>query len=181
VPWIVSNPIYAVESTGPPAPAVVANDAPGRRLRLRASTSEHDPSSSIEFARERVESAERLVIRYQLGGGARHSQYAALVIPVRQIARYNRLSFTGRADRPLRLSVQVRGETGERWQDSVYLDTTARAVTVSYDQLVHTTGPTTAGRPPMDQIRDLLFVLDTVNSVPGASGTVTIENLRYVQ
>ncbi len=184
VPWIVSNPIYAVPSTETLAPAAGAEaraQSPNRRLRLGAATSEHDPSSSVEIARETLEGTERLTMRYQLGSGVRRNQYAALVIPVRRIASFNRLSFTARADRPQRLSVQVRGETGERWQHSVYLDTTAGAITVDYDQLVHTVDPTRTGRPPMDQIRALLFVLDTVNTVPGASGTVTIEDLRYVR
>ncbi len=49
VPWIVSNPIYAVSPTEALAPSAgeeTRTQRPSRRLRLGAATSEHDPSSS---------------------------------------------------------------------------------------------------------------------------------------
>jgi hypothetical protein len=43
------------------------------------------------------------------------------------IAMYDRLVFTARADKPMRVSVQLRASQGEgeRWHRSVYLDSDA--------------------------------------------------------
>jgi hypothetical protein len=180
VPWVLSNPIHVDEV---PHALTEAEPQPERGpapLRLGAATVEHDPSSSIELTRESVDKVQMVRLTYELGGGPRQSQYVALVVPRNGIpARFNRLAFTGSASRPMRMSLQVRNEAGERWQRSVYLDSLPRTVRLEFDELTRIEHPNQAGRPPLDQVRAILAVVDTVNTTPGSSGTVTIEGLRF--
>ena len=59
--------------------------------------------------------------------GRRSSGARRSAMPPVNVADYDRLTFTARADRPMRISVQLRtldaGRTLRRWQRSVYLDT----------------------------------------------------------
>jgi hypothetical protein len=91
---------------------------------------------------------------------------------------YDRLLFTGRAEKPVRLSVQFRLETGERWRRSVYLDEAAREVVVFFDD-ARPVGTTSQRRLPLGQVRDVLFVVDTVNTKPGSAGQFWIDDVQY--
>jgi hypothetical protein len=180
VPWILSNPIAVVETEDTSEARAPRPERAPAQVRSTAATVEHDPSSSMEFAREIVDTVPVVRLRYRLGGGERHSQYAALVLP-RQSGippRFDRLSFSGSAGAPMRLSVQLRSQAGERWQRSVYLDATPRNVRVEFDEFAHALRTGEIGRPPLDGVRAILFVVDTVNTAPGSSGIVTIERLR---
>src|SRR5258705_11705104 len=71
----------------------------------------------------------QLRLRFAISGTAADSPYAAFAMPAgAAIAMYDRLVFTPRADRPMRLSVHLRAATGggERWDRAVYLDQTPR-------------------------------------------------------
>ena len=61
----------------------------------------------------------------------------------------------------------------------MYLDDTARTVTISFDEMVPIAEAT--GRPSLDEIRDLLFVVDTVHAKQGSSGQVWFDEIRYVR
>jgi hypothetical protein len=94
---------------------------------------------------------------------------------------YDRLMFTARADRPMRLSVQLRVPTagdGERWHRSIYLDETARDVSIFFDDMTPR-GVTTQRRPNLAMVRDVIFVVDTVNTKPGTAGQIWIDDVRY--
>lgn len=189
VPWILSNPIY------------VGHDPKTERPRdARARASEFAPQyengpaelwkieSSPEAAGEvdvvPAIGGTQLSVRYALGGAASASPYAALVMPAGPaLSGYDRLMFTGRADRPMRLSVQLRvpgGQQGERWHRSVYLDTTARDISVYFDDLTPR-GVTTRRRPVLSLVDSVLFVVDTVNTTLGGSGRIWIDNVRYAR
>ena len=91
----------------------------------------------------------------------------------------DRVAFTARADRPMRVSLQLRlpgGKDGERWRQSVYLDEQPRQITVRLRDLTPV-GVTTTRRPFVAPIQGLLFVVDTVNTKPGSAGTVWISNI----
>ena len=80
----------------------------------------------------------------------------------------------------MRVSVQLRRGAaggGERWQRSVYVDTFDQQRTVFFDDC--RAGRQTARRPTADStaIRSLLFVVDTTNTKPGASGRIWIRNV----
>jgi hypothetical protein len=103
-------------------------------------------------------------------------------MPVRTpLVRFDRLMFTARADRPMRLSVQVRVPTageGERWHRSFYLDEAGRDIVVWFDDMTPR-GPTSQARPNLAAVQHLLFVVDTVNTRPGTAGQLFIDDVRY--
>jgi hypothetical protein len=186
-PWIVSNPIYFGTDIRPPeratsddAPitetAVVYGDGPATDWRL-----EKNPAS--EGALDVVASVggTQLSLRYGLGGVLSEGPYVAAVVPVAvDVSQFDRLALTARAARPMRVSVQVRapeGTEGRRWKRSVYLDEAARAVTIRCADM--TPVDPASGPPPLANLRDLLVVVDTVNSEPGTGGQIWIDDLRY--
>ena len=83
----------------------------------------------------------------------------------------------------MRVSVQLRtgAEQGsERWRRSVYLDETARVVTIPFAAF----RPVRNGRaaaPPLDAITSLLFVVDTMNTALGSNGEFWIDDLAFVR
>ena len=122
-----------------------------------------------------------LRFRYGLAGGDSPGRVAALVFDTpRGTAPNDRLTFTIRAERPMRISVQLRmgddqGEASrERWQRSVYVDTADQERTIYFDDLMPV-GETHTSRPVFPAIRSMLFVVDTTNTKPGDSGRIWIK------
>jgi len=124
----------------------------------------------------------QLLFRYALGGTKSGSPFAAAVMPAgAALSQYDRLTFTARADRPTRLSVQLRvpkGQDGERWHRSIYLDTMAHPITIAFSDLTPL-GATSQPRPDLAAVQSVLFVVDTVNANIGASGQVWIDEIKY--
>jgi hypothetical protein len=76
----------------------------------------------------------------------------------------------------MRVSVQARHPgTGDRWQRSIYLDTEPRDVIVRFADMTPIGSSNTFDPGSADT---LLFVVDATNTLPGAAGTFTLENLR---
>ena len=120
-----------------------------------------------------------LLMRWAIGGTKSESPYVALAMPAGEsIATYDRLMFTSRADRPMRLSVQFRLANGERWRRSIYLDETSRQVSVFFAD-VRPVDVASPRRLPLNGVRDVLFVVDTVNAIPGTAGQVWIDDVKY--
>jgi predicted metal-dependent phosphoesterase TrpH len=184
-PWVSSNPIY-VRGAEPAAMPIITPlpDAAGSQpLFDGASTTgwrlEHDPNSQIAVDPAGMPGAPELRLRYALAGGVAAGQYVALVHDASDgVAPNGRLSFTVRAERPMRISVQLRvpggsGEAGERWQRSVYVDSFNQDRIVSFHEMTPV-GFTHTAAPRWSDVRSVLFVIDTVNTRPGASGRVWI-------
>ncbi len=180
-PWIVSNPIYVglAEPASSPAPQEAA---PGSVERYGLGTEwkiERDSRSTGS-----VESAEDggLVERsfqFRLGEGV--SPFVAAVTPeIDALRRAARIRFTGRADQPVRVSVQMRAPSareGERWQRSIYLDAHPRDVAIPLAEF-RSVGAAEGPGVRLDRIDTLLFVIDTTNSRPGRTGTIWLRDLR---
>jgi hypothetical protein len=191
VPWIVSNPIY------------VGRDAGGEAGRLKSAPTLAAPTQvaaqydngpangwTIEKSQASLAALDvvpavpgtQIAFRYALGGTRSASPFAAVVMPAgAALPGYDRLMFMGRADRPMRLSVQLRvpnGPAGERWQRSVYIDTMPKQITISFADLLPR-GATGQPRPDLSAVQSVLFVVDTVNADVGASGQVWIDDVRY--
>jgi hypothetical protein len=182
VPWIVSNPIYV----GVPAnrPAVPSRGAPTETVSIYtdgpapAWTVEHSPTAQGALDVVGSVGGTQLEFRYALSGVASASPYAALVVPVGpEFQQHTRITFMARADRPMRVSVQLRLPEGERWQRSVYVDETPRDVTVFFDETTPV-GSTATRRPALSQVQSLLFVVDTVNTPPGTAGRLFLDSVR---
>ena len=183
VPWIVSNPIY-LRRPGASAELPLTRTQP--RAKIPADIAgmhiEHDSSSAATITRRDRGLVPGLNVSYRLGGGARAGQFAAAVLPIDfRTAQFDRLSFEGRADRPTRVSIQVRLDgAGERWQRSIYLDGTTGPISVFFSDMTPVGRVAmSASRPPMDRVQSLLLVIDTNNTLPGRSGTIDIADLRF--
>jgi hypothetical protein len=181
VPWVLTNPIYVR-----PQDAVSPERAnPSERVPLyengeaRGWRFETSPRSKAALDVVRTTSGTELLMRWGIGGALSESPYAAFVMPAGALASgYDRLLFTARADKPMRVSVQFRLMSGERWRRSVYLDETSRQVAVYFDD-VRPVGATAQRRLPVGQVRDVLFVVDTVNARPGSAGEFWIDDVGY--
>jgi hypothetical protein len=95
---------------------------------------------------------------------------------------YERLVFIARADRPMRLSVQLRspGGEGKRWRRTVYLDSTPRTVDVAFDDF-RPVDSTRTSRPELGKIDSILFVIDTTNNKVGSNGQIQVDDIRYAR
>ena len=96
------------------------------------------------------------------------------------LAEVDRVAFRASASRPMRIGVHLRSaENGGEpmpWVRSVYLDSTPRDIVLPLEEF-RTAGDVDAG-PPLDQVRALLFVADTVNAQTGTNGRVIVSGVR---
>jgi hypothetical protein len=161
------------------AVAVAAALAASSRDLLREATwlVEHDPTSIAEIKSNGA--AGSIAFHFALGAGAPRAQFAALVAPIApgSLAAFSRVTFTARATRPMRINVDLRpagANNPPRWRRSVYLDDTPRTVLVAFDDLRPIAG---SGPVPLSSIGALMFVVDTNNTQPAASGDVTFTSV----
>jgi hypothetical protein len=182
VPWVISNPIFAGAALAPvpddeaaiePAVRLIAVAAPDRWNVEKNST-----SSAVLTAEG---TATRFV--YALGPGAPYDQFAAMSAAVDSSVSgegFDRVQFTIRADRPTRLSVQLRLPASpgrERWRHSVYADSTPRAIVVRLRDFQPADFPTTQ-RPIAAHVRGVLFVVDTLNNRTSSRGTIWVTDVK---
>ncbi len=179
VPWLRSNPIY-VRSAAPVAPGMVRPPVTETALLpLDGWRTEHDRTSTSAADLAGPPDRRQHLFRFALGGGAPAGQVAALALDTPGgLATASRIGFTARADRPMRISVQLRSDEAvpDRWQRSVYVDRFDQERVVSLDDMTPV-GVTRSEKPPLERIRALLFVVDLVNTKPGTSGQVWIKDL----
>jgi hypothetical protein len=189
VPWVVSNPIYVRSASS-------GTTLPDPRPRPTAFATDDDNGSATAWKLETREGSlaaldvvpavggSQVSLRWGLGGTLSQAPYVALVMPAGEtLSKHDRLMFTGRAARPMRLSVQLRvpqAGDGERWQRSIYIDETPREVTIFFDDMSRR-GTTAQPRPVLSDVRDILFVVDTLNTKPGTSGQLWIDDVRYAR
>jgi hypothetical protein len=183
VPWLLSNPIYVggVEqavNTKPAPPVethVVYSDGgpfPGRWSIEKHDTSEATINASggapLEFA-------------FTLAGRPDDDPWAAAIVRTGpELQRFDRLMFSARADKPMRLWVQVRTpEPATRlyWRRSIYLDATERQFSLRFDEMRSLDG--SAGAPVAADVESIMFVIDQINTAVGTSGRVWLDDVRY--
>ncbi|MCC7417210.1 MAG: PHP domain-containing protein [Acidobacteria bacterium] len=186
--WIRTNPIYVRASPEPIAPAteqddVASSEPEGEPLfdgeTMAGWAVEHDTSSQGAVNVAQLVDGRALLLRFGLGdGGPAASPFVALVrdIPA-GLPPGARVAFEIRSEQPMRVSLQVRApggaEPGERWQTSLYAEPTPRAYSIPIAVL---TPAGAAGTPhaPFQEIRSLLFVVDSLNTRPGASSRLWV-------
>ena len=187
VPWMLSNPIYVGLRNDEPQQA---RRAPSAVLPLYENGPARDWLAASS-ARSRAvldvvpaTGGTQLSMRFGLGGTYSESPYAALVMPAgTMLSQYDRLMFTARANQPMRLSIQLRvptGGDGERWHRSIYLDERGRDVTIFFDDM-RPRGPTSQARPNLEDVHAVMFVVETVNTKPGTSGQIWIDDVKYAR
>ena len=179
VPWLRSNPIYVRGSASAMVGTARGPAAESVPLPVDGWRAEHDRSSLA--AVDSVGAPERGEHRFRFGlsGGTPAGQVAALALDTPEgLEGYTRIGFTVRAERPMRVSVQLRSDEAapDRWQRSVYVDRFDQDRTVFFDDMTPV-GATRSAKAPLDRVRALLFVVDLVNTKPGTSGQIWIKNL----
>jgi hypothetical protein len=123
----------------------------------------------------------QLLFRYALGGTEEEGPFAALSMAVPEgLANYGRLVFTAQSSRPTRIWVQLRAPgqgQGRSWHRSAYVDETPRTLIVPFDEM-QPLESTTTGSADLAQVRDILFVVDTINTRPGVSGQLWLDEVK---
>jgi len=183
ITWVRSNPIYvrAATSADPPKapPAITELSSPLFDEQVQSGWNiERDAQSSGSAD---VVRNGHSVLRYQFTIGPSLGNYTSLVhdLPSEQ-RTYNGVRFIAHADRPMRLSVQVRTLSSERWLRSVYVDRTTREYTLLLDDFRLPLGASTGETPHDRALQSLMFVVDTTNAKTGTSGTVWIDRVLPV-
>lgn len=183
VPWILSNAVYVRDpEASQKLPVRAPADDSTPIFDGRSATGWHVESDRTSLAAMDVAptvAGSELRLRYGLSGSDAVGQVGALASDTPDgVASYDRLTFTARAERPMRISVQLRAVDAdgitERWQRSVYLDTVDQDRTIYFDDLTPV-GVTRTWRPAFGDVRNILFVVDTTNTKPGTSGRVWIK------
>ena len=190
--WLLGNAVYVGAPQPVQAPPHVPATLETALFDGRTDSGWHletDPSSKAALDVGETLAGFELRYRYALArDSAAGSQWAALVwgtpighAPI-HVADFDRLTFTARADKPMRISVQLRtletGRTLRRWQRSIFLDTFDQERTVYFNDLVPSAG-TDPEKPVLDQVSQILFVVDTTNTKPGASGRFWIKSAAF--
>jgi hypothetical protein len=168
VPWIVSNPIYFLSMRQPrqSTPLVGRADSvePGQWRIEKDSGS----TANLRAGTGEVE------LGYRLRSGARNSQYVAVAADVPPQA-FSGVRVSLVADKPMRVSVQLRTPEGARWGRSVYVNPESRTLSLAADTFrpiaEDAAGP---GRLDSGRITALLLVIDLTNATPGSSGLLRI-------
>jgi hypothetical protein len=181
--WIRSNPVY-VRGASVTSPSA-STSAPTHRGPLLDTQStrdwmlEHDRRSVAAFDVTADGAVSELRYQYALGSGPPAGQYTSLVRSMPNgIGDFDRLSFVVRSDRPMRMSIQIRDKTADRWQRSIYVDGLRREHSVLFEDF-RPVGTTHAVTPRNEEFRSVLLVVDTTNTKPGASGTIWISDPRF--
>jgi hypothetical protein len=154
VAWLTSNPVYvrdvsraASDARRSPAATTQALFDGGSGAGWRV---EHDPTSLAAVDVAPIVGGAELRFRFGLSGGSLVGQVAALVADTPNgVAPADRVTFTIRAEQPMRVSVQLRtgGGASDRWARSVYVDATEQEHTIFFDDM-RPVGQTTTLTPP---------------------------------
>lgn len=186
IPWIVSNPIYVGQPTMPDTSSSVAPPSETVVLYSNGPASDWRIEKSVRsegtIGVARTVGGTQLLLRYGLGGTLSESPYvAAVVASSADLTRFSGVTFSARAAKPMRLTFQMRapGSADRRWGRSVYLDDMARTVTIPFAEMLPLGVAT--GSPSLGDVRDLLFVVDTVHTKQGSSGQVWLDEISYVR
>jgi len=181
--WILSNPIYVRGPADAPAAARPATSVvpifDGRNVGDWQV--EHDSASTGSLDAAEVGGETAIHFRYTLAASpTAHASVALLRDLTQGVYGNTRVSFSARADRPMRISVQLRTFGGrtpqERWQRSVYVDTVERDITVDFADM-RAAGDTRTPSPVLNAVGYVMFVVDGTNTPPGASGELWVKRI----
>jgi hypothetical protein len=179
VPWVFSNPVYIGL---PEAPPPVETSVPQMTVWPETSWAvEKDPSSTATLEKGSEPGAAGVAMAFTLGGDRRASPYVACATAaIADLQTATHLAFRIVADRPMRVSVQLREQTTDpdrRWRRSVYADQQPRTVVIPLAEF-RPVRPGQTDRLDAAKVAALLLVADTTNLKPGTRGRVEIDGLR---
>jgi hypothetical protein len=190
VPWMLSNPIYVGVPRAPQAVARIPEPLSRIPARTAEAATEHGPGDVSELVDARLaDGRDRRLAgeppfgwRFALAPGAASGQFAAVQVPASGgLEAFERVRFMVTSAAPTRAWVQLRaGQAAERWGRTFYADAQPRMVELTLREFL-SIGVTSTAMPPLGQVSSLLFVVDTMNSRPGASGSMTISDVAFVR
>jgi len=182
--WLYSNPIYVrAASAEPPKPRPAAVDT---RPLFTGVTDfwrvENDATSSGQLEMASSETGPELTVRYRLGQDPARPPHVALIwgtnVPP-GIPGYDRLEVTARADRPMRVIVELRVAdlvaSPRRWRRSLYLDRFDATRTLFFDEFTPAPG-TPDAHPTLADVNAVQFFVETTNTKPGTEGKIWIKS-----
>ena len=183
IPWVVSNPIYWLppDASGSPSPS--ATPARVHPLTQTSWRVESDPGSAGTISSDGAQ----VRLSFRLKDLPRGSQFVALVADLTDVpVDIDTIALRGRAERPVRISVQLRfsGDGEQRWTRSLYLDQTERDVYIPIAQLRHAVdgnARSSSTQPTINRATSLLFVIDLINAAPGAQGSLTLRDVALAK
>jgi hypothetical protein len=187
-PWVRSNAIYV---RGPEPPARPPARSPTTKSTtlfdgtLGAWRVEQDSTSVGAVETVAGLGGRELGFRYGLSDQITPAPFVALAVDTPNgVGANTRLAFTIRAERQMRLSVQLRvprsNGASERWQRSVPVDTNDAQRVVFFDD-VTPLGTTDTFSAPLEAVRSILFVVDPVNTKRTTSGNIYIKGVALQQ
>lgn len=191
VPWLVSNPIYA----GIALTAAPIQPIPQPLSRIPARTAEaageKGPSdvSTVVAAPLKDERARRyagdsaIFWTFGLSPGSAVGQFAAVAVPLSPgLTAFDRVRFVAKASAPMRVWAQLRVAVGntERYGATFYVDQQERTIDIPFSKFLPI-GVTSNTSAPLDRAEFLLFVVDTLNTLPGTQGSLTISEVGFVK
>ena len=142
IPWLVSNPIYvgAASSADTPSEPETISETVMLYTNGPADGWRVEKSVRSEGAIGVVPSVDgtQILLRYGLGGTLSESPYVAAVVSAGTRSGAVRPRHVhGQSLQPMRLTFEVRaaGAGDRRWGRSVYLDQTARTVTIPFSEM----------------------------------------------
>jgi hypothetical protein len=182
--WARSNPIY-VREQGAVTPSVPTSPARGSRAIFDGASAsgwrvEQDPTSAALVEVAPLAAGPELRFRFGLSNQITPPPFAAVVFDTPEgVAAYDRLAVAIRAERPMRIWVQLRAPLdagqADSWQRSIYLAPTVEERVVYFDDL-SPAGRTATLKPPLDRVRSVLFVIDPVHTKRESSGRIWIKS-----
>ena len=191
VPWIVSNPIYVgFANAASPSAGVgpLVSRIPARTAEVAAESGPRDTSRAVSAPlieeRSRTFAGDPSVNwTFALSPGTPVGQFAAVAIPISPgLPSFERVRFVATAASPIRAWVQLRVAVGntERYGATFFADQTPRTVDIPFTKFAPI-GVTSNASAPLDKAAFLLFVVDTLNTLPGTSGSLTISEVGFVK
>ncbi len=190
VPWLLSNPIYvglprltaASAVTTAPVSRIPASSAEVTVEHGNGDVSELVDAQMADSRARRLAGEPPIGWRFALSPGTPAGQFAAVQLPITGgLAAFDRVRFSVKSSGPMRAWVQVRaGSATERWGRTFYADPDTRIVDLPLRSF-RPIGTTSAVAPPLDRVDSLLIVVDTLNSRPGASGSMAIAEIAFVR
>jgi hypothetical protein len=191
VPWIVSNPIYVGLDMKPAVTAALPEPVSRIPARTSEASAESGPNdtSAVEtgpLADPRARTfagAPGIQWSFALAPGTAVGQFAAVRVPVSGgLESLARVRFRVSASRPMRIWAQLRAPVGntERWGRTFYVDEEPRLVDITLPSF-KAIGVTSTPNAPLNRVDSLLFVVDTLNTLPGSRGSINISEIGFVK
>ena len=180
--WARSNPIYVRERSAAAPPASRPPARTSRAIFDGGSASgwrvEQDSTSAAIVEVAPLAAGPELRFRFALSNQITPAPFAALVFDTPEgVAAHDQLAVTIRAERPMRVWVELRAPRNaghaDRWQRSIYVAPGLEDRVISFDDL-SPVGRTDTVKPELDRVRSLLFVVDPTHTKRETAGRIWI-------